>query len=246
MLACFKTTNCAKIKSMDITQQKKSESLLIWIFVFVQSILFVLSHLRFEITTYLQFSSIVLSFVFCAFFANKSTLYLVGCFALFFTVCADFVLAFLPKQKELGMVFFCIVQTLYFIYILGQINGKQKHICIWARGAVVLVCEIVLLVIFKDIFNILAALVIFYFINLLFNTIFAFGNFANNKTLAIGFLLFVLCDIFVGFGQMSLFFDVSQSAFFDFVNSIPFNIAWTFYIPSQVLLSLAISKPNRI
>lgn len=226
---------------MQLTNTPTAKKILIWAFIVAQSILFVLSHLKLPFTTYVQYASIVLCFVFCARFAKNSVLNLIGCLALFFTVCADYVLAFLPSQKVLGMVFFCIVQICYFLYLFNQQTKKQQQTNLWVRIALVALCELVLWLVFKNIFNLLAALVIFYFSNLIFNTIFAFANFNKNTLLAIGFVLFILCDIFVGFGQMSLFFDVSQSAFFNFVYSIPFNIAWTFYIPSQVLIALGIA-----
>lgn len=219
-------------------QLRTNERTLLLIFVLVQTFIFVISYFKLPVTTYLQYSSIFLCFVFSLFFARKGILNLLVSIALFFTACADFILAFFPDYKILGLSFFCLVQIIYFIFILKQTTGIQKHINLWARIIIIALCELILWIIFKDIFNVLAGLVIFYFLNLLFNTIFSLINFKTNQFFAIGLILFVLCDIFVGFGEMSLFFDVSSSAFFNFIYSIPFNIAWTFYIPSQVLISV--------
>ena len=217
---------------------KKYEKILLWVFVVIEIVLFTVSQFKLSITTYIQYSSILLCFVVSLCFAKKNSLNLIISMALFFTICADFILAFTPEHKLLGMLFFCIVQIIYCIYIAKQINEKQQKINLWARIFTIFICEVVLWIIFKDIFNLLSMFVIFYFVNLLFNTTFALVNFKNNPLFAIGLVFFVLCDIFVGFGKMSLFFDVSTNAFFNFVYLIPFNVAWTFYIPSQVLIAV--------
>lgn len=217
---------------------KKYEKNLTLTFILVEMALFIFSHFKLSLTTHIQYASIVLCFVFSLFFAKKSNLNMFISIAFFFTICADFILAFAPEYKILGMLFFCLVQIVYFVYILKQQNIKQKRINLLTRILAITVCEIILWIVFKDIFNVLAELVIFYFVNLLCNTIFALVNFKKNPLFSIGLILFVLCDIFVGFGEMSLFFDVSSNSFFNFIYAIPFNIAWTFYIPSQVLIAL--------
>lgn len=218
---------------------KKYEKILFLAFVVSEIVLFAVSYFKLSLTTYINYASIFLCFVFSLFFAKKNIPNLLISIALFFTICGDFILAFTPEYKIVAMIFFCLVQTIYFLYVYKQTSTNQQKINLWLRIIIIFICEIVLFAIFKNIFNVLAMLVIFYFVNLLFNTVFSFVNFKKNPLFAIGLVLFVLCDIFVGFGEISLYFDVASNTFFNFIYSIPFNIAWTFYIPSQVLIAIS-------
>lgn len=217
---------------------KKYEKILVSSFVFVEMFLYIISYVKNIQVTYFQYASILLCFIFSLFFLKKDNACSIISLALFFTICADFVLLFFAQQKVLGLLFFCFVQIVYFFYISMYEGKKGQKINLWARLFAIVLVELVIFFIFKNIFNFLAFLAIFYFVNLLFNLVFAFVNVNKNAFFAVGLLLFVFCDIFVGLMQMDMFFDVSSSAFFNFIYSIPFNIAWTFYIPSQVFIAL--------
>ena len=230
------------IKNVNLKQHEKT---ILILFVVLQIAIYITSHVSSFAATYIQYSSILLSLLFCLIFANKGIFPLLGAIALFFTACADFFLSFIPNQKVLAMVFFCFVQLVYFIYLSKQFNASQKKMNLWVRVVLVIVSEVTLWLFFQNLFNLLAALVIFYFINLVCNMIFALIHYKENPFFASGLVFFFLCDIFVGLNEMSLFFDVSSSAFFEFIFAIPFNIAWTFYIPSQALLAIATAIYSR-
>ena len=138
--------------------------------------------------------------------------------ALTTTLCADFFLLVLNKHYEIGLLFFIVTQLAYCFYL----NDKKYYL-------VRLVCFVfgfVVLIVLDNITK-LNVLVIFYFSNLLINCIESYK--LNNKTLFIGLLLFVCCDICVGLFNMNV-----PSSVYNFVSFM----MWVFYLPSQVLICL--------
>jgi len=87
-----------------------------------------------------------------------------------------------------------------------------------------------------------AVMAMVYFANLVANLVVAFCNYEKNKKLAIGLLLFLCCDVFVGLSVMEELLDLGSNAFFVFLNKIPFGVQPFFYIPSQTILSLSAYK----
>ena len=56
--------------------------------------------------------------------------------------------------------------------------------------------------------------------------------------MAVGLLLFLLCDVFVGFSVLGEYLTVSEGTFAYFLAHPGFNAAWLFYVPAQTLLGL--------
>lgn len=212
---------------------KKYQQISIFGFLLIEVILYCLIHLNLlpNVSKHLMFASIFLCFLFALIFSNKKSLGILSLFALLFTICADFILLYHTTYKVLAMVFFCTVQIFYFLIIFFQSSKKQKLLNIYLRFTVILILEIVLALFYPN-FDFLIAEVGFYFPNLVISAIFAFFDFKQNKIFAIGLLLFILCDIFVGLGELGYSFG-------------PANLAWIFYIPSQVLLALNVFNTNK-
>ena len=56
---------------------------------------------------------------------------------------------------------------------------------------------------------------------------------------AVGLLCFIGCDLLVGLGYaQGVYFDLPVGSFLYNVTHTDFNLIWTFYIPSQTLISL--------
>ena len=92
---------------------------------------------------------------------------------------------------EVGLIFFIVVQLIYFFHLTKQTNYK---FFIFVRLLFIVIGLFILIKI--DYFDLLNILVIFYFSNLLINTIQSYST--NSILLKVGLSLFVCCDICVG------------------------------------------------
>jgi len=169
---------------------------------------------------------------------NKHSLLLAV--ALFCTACADFFLILKGgSNKNVAMCFFVVAQLAYGARTLLFANNKKEF---WANVVARLVLMLLLVVGSLLVVSDTPAYVVFsmiYFGNLLTNLAFAFLHFKQNKMLAVGLLLFVCCDLFVGFGEMINLLDLGADHFITKLVRAPVSIHSIFYHPSQVLLCLS-------
>lgn len=171
----------------------------------------------------LYISSIVLNAV-MAIYLRRNEVFLL---ALFATIGADTCFSYLlPAEFNLGISFFLITQIIYavYFYLVSQ-NKKAQLIILAIRIFLMILLPIICLFVFKDKANYLVYMASLYAANLLLNVISAF--LIHNYPLAIGFILFTACDVFV----------MLTSPVIGVV--VHFNWAWFFYTPSQVLLVLS-------
>ena len=83
----------------------------------------------------------------------------------------------------------------------------------------------------------------FYYANLISNIIFAFKQTKVSILFPIGLLLFALCDLQVGISYVNDYYiSFANIPILNFIANPPINLAWVFYTPSQVLISLSIIK----
>jgi hypothetical protein len=87
--------------------------------------------------------------------------------------------------------------------------------------------------------NELIIVALFYYVNFLVNVIFSFVHFKSNKLLALGLLLFILCDTMIGFQEMVGIFNLNKDSFIYIISQTDYNIPWIFYIPAQILLLIS-------
>lgn len=184
---------------------------------------------------FLRYSLIIINFLYGIYIIKNNysldNLFLI--LGLFFTIISDYFLL-INENDELyivGIITFIIVQFFYFLrnIILNKINKKEIIAELIIR--LILFTLIIILIDFfmKDYFNYFVSLALFYFINLFMNFVisFKFRNKSNNKMLSLGLFLFILCDIMVGLNFI--------------INNYLVNyLMWTFYAPSQVLITLSI------
>ena len=161
---------------------------------------------------YIKYLGIVVCFLFSLKSKNIASI------ALATTLCADFFLLVLNKHYEIGLLFFIITQLTYCFYLNNKNYLYVRFICF--------VFGLIVLFVANNI-SLLNVLVIFYFSNLLINCIESFK--LKDKTLFVGLLLFVCCDICVG-----LFNTNVSTSLYNFVSFM----MWVFYLPSQVLICL--------
>ena len=88
----------------------------------------------------------------------------------------------------------------------------------------------------------LAVVSVFYFVQLIMSCVFAFINTRRGSLiLPIGLLLFLMCDIFVGFGNLGAYLPIEPGTLAFWLAYPPINMAWVFYLPSQTLLGISLA-----
>ncbi|MFA7367435.1 MAG: hypothetical protein WC008_03885, partial [Bacilli bacterium] len=69
-------------------------------------------------------------------------------------------------------------------------------------------------------------------------------SFKANPLFALGLVLFVCCDIFVGLYNLSSYVQVGEIV--NTINTSGIDFAWGFYLPSQVLIVLSLNERKRV
>ena len=166
---------------------------------------------------------------------NKDNLFYSS--GLMFTVMADLCLVLCdPTQRLGGMIFFLIVQSMYSIKL--HTITKSKLILV-IRLSLVILLELICYIVLKDNIDLLVIVSLAYYVMLFMNIIESLLNFKDNKILPIGLTLFLLCDTVIGLQVMSdMFLKINESSFIYILIFSNFDLAWFFYLPSQVLISL--------
>ncbi len=178
---------------------------------------------------------------------KKGWLFLI---ALLLTVVADvFLVLRYTKTKAyadqaVAMTVFSVVQLCYFLYELMQTESvKIRTIHVIVRIIVSILAVVLTVVVLKNNANFMLVATMFYFVNLLLNTIFAFVDFKRFNLMAIGLAFFVICDIFIGLSvAVESIITVSENSFLYKMAYPSFNVAWLFYVFSQTLLSLYVAR----
>lgn len=189
--------------------------------------------MTFTVTAY---SGIVLCFLFALVCGGKREPLTAAGLAC--TVGADFFLVVCsPAQQLWGMVFFLGAQILYALKL--HLTRKNRVILL-LRLLLIAAIEIAAIVILGSKLDALAVVSVCYYANLFMNIIAAFTQWKQNKLLPIGLVAFILCDTVIGLqvaagGYLPI---AEGSALHNFL-FMDFNLAWFFYLPSQVLIALS-------
>ena len=187
-----------------------------------------------------SFAAVVLACLFCFLYMERSRAYVFTQLALLFTVAADSILVYnRTEYTVLAMCFFSLTQLFYAarLHTVMPRAHRPYHAAVRLLGS-----SVAILLVYRfagDAADALAVISLFYFANLLMNAMYAFVYF-KSPLLAIGLVLFVLCDIFIGFSMLGGYLPLPDTPLIGFLVSPPLNMAWIFYLPSQVLLSLSL------
>ena len=184
-----------------------------------------------------EFTAIVLCFLF-ALLRFTDPLVILG---LSMTVCADFCLVVCDPIEQLwGMIFFLTAQTFYGVKLHSQ--GLHRGFLI-ARLALSLSVEAMTVLILGENTDALALVSMLYYTNLVMNMVCSFARFWENRLLAIGFVLFILCDTVIGLQVASGgYLPIPEGTFIHKLIFSSFHLSWFFYLPSQVLIALSARK----
>ena len=188
-----------------------------------------------------QFGAIILACLFCAVLAERSRQYAFTQAALVCTVCADFFLVWSQPIKQLpAMAFFLCAQTAYAARLYLLAGKTERRVQLISRVALCAVIVVVTLAVLGGNVDALAIVSMLYYAQLFLNVVFAFVKFRSRAMLAIGFLLFLLCDTVIGLDLIHGYLPIPPDALLYKIIRPGFNLAWVFYLPSQVLLSLSL------
>ena len=188
------------------------------------------------VTSYL---AILLCLAFAAFNAEERNLCILGGLAC--TAVADFFLVVCsPMQQLPGMIAFLGTQSFYALYLHRQ-NKKRKLLHL-RLGLSVLGALLPILVLGSKA-DALAVVSVLYYVNLIFNIYLAFRRFRKNRIFAIALVLFLLCDTIIGLqAAAGGYLPIGADSLLYRLIFVPFNLAWLFYLPSQVLIALCSKK----
>ncbi len=190
-----------------------------------------------------QFAAICLCFIF-SLFGLRDKSYAIP-IALAFTVGADyFLVAHHPQLRLWGMLFFLGTQGAYAFLLHKQ---KSKKAFLWLRLGLSAISTVLCFAVLGKRTDALSVISLCYYANLITNIIMAFAGFSKNRLFAVGLALFLLCDTIVGL-QVACegYLPIKEGSFLHSVVFSPFNSAWMFYLPSQVIIALcAIRKTKK-
>lgn len=160
--------------------------------------------------------------------------------ALSFTLAADFGLVLLlAKDAILSMYLFNLAQICYFLYLYSEQGSFRARTIHLVLRALLISCALaaVFIALGSDADE-LSIISLIYYANLLCNTAIAFSLFKKMPLFAIGLLLFVFCDLFVGFMNLGFYFEIERGSFLYSLMYPEINMSWVFYLPSQTLIAL--------
>lgn len=178
---------------------------------------------RSEQTLWLKYAGILLCLAFAALCALRGGDKLVAP-ALLLTACADWFLLIRSERLMLGVALFIGVQAIYLLRLYKAGAGAAVPL------RLMLILVMLAILFWMDVASPLTLLALFYFSQLLANTILAWGI-PRMRRFALGLILFVGCDVCVG-----LF---NSPDLFPGLTSLVSVGMWFFYLPSQVLIALS-------
>ena len=192
-----------------------------------------------------SYISIVLAALFCLALYERTTSWLFTQVGLLFTLGADFFLVVLASHHTVAMLLFSVAQLSYAARLALAASPRERRVGLISRATVSLLAVGLTVIVLGKNTDALAVVSLFYFANLIVNAVIATVKWRSSPLLAIGFWLFILCDVFVGFSMLGGYLPLADNAFLSFLAAPPINMAWVFYLPSQVLISLSTLKTQK-
>lgn len=205
---------------------------------------------NYVLSNYIKFTVVALCllYVFIYGYKNFDSQLLFLRLALIFTLISDIQLLLLDNYNYFyGVLTFILAQEFHGIRISILDNSKVRYIkdftvrLLYQSLTGLAIC--LLLWVANVQINGLLAASVFYFICMLTNTVRSLKLTVRNKErkdirlLAIGMVLFLLCDINVGLFNLSAFLPVGPV--YDKIYALSSILMWIFYAPSQVFISLS-------
>lgn len=150
------------------------------------------------------------------------------------TVLADFCLVVCsPIQRLPGMIFFLCAQSFYALYLHRQ---KKSKPILRLRQVLVVVVVLVAVLVLRKKTDALVIVSVCYYVLLITNMIHAFS--AKERLFGVALCLFILCDTVIGLQVAAgTYLPINEGSALYKIIFTDFNLAWFFYLPSQVLIA---------
>ena len=157
--------------------------------------------------------------------------------ALLFTLGADFCLVVLtPAEELIGVSVFIGAQICYFLYIIVRERGALLYTHITLRVLVTALAALLPKLLLGDEVDALSTVSVVYYSVLALNLVFSLFH-RDLRLFSLGLFLFALCDLSIGLENLSDYFSLGNNGFIQAVENTELNLAWIFYLPSQVMIS---------
>ena len=190
----------------------------------------------------LRYAAVLLACLFCGLFAERSRVYLLTQLALLLTVCADWFLVLPSPPNQLpGMVFFSLAQLAYAAVLwLTEPSPRRRRGQLWIRALLSAVAVTATILVLGKGTDTVALISLFYYANLILNLILAWTQLPGQAVMAVGLTLFLGCDTLIGLAFLDGYVPVSEASLIYHVIHPGFDLAWAFYLPSQMLLAVSL------
>ena len=126
------------------------------------------------------------------------------------------------------------------MYAIHLQTKRFRWSLLWIRIGLSAAALLITILVLKESTDALALISLCYYANLVMNIIEGFTQFSCNRLFPIGLVLFLLCDTVIGLQMMaSTYIPISDTSVLYSILYPGFNLAWFFYLPSQVLLAIS-------
>lgn len=192
-------------------------------------------------SSYFYFGCVCACFLFALLFMKMKPKSMVVVIALTLTVVADYYLILnlnaLEENRLIGLCVFCGVQLLYAIYTL-MLNRSigTRVINIALRIGLCLIVYFVLPLYFE--LGLIEMISLMYISNFVVSILFLIAHIKTEWLMLLGYLLFFICDIFIGLSNGGAAFFGITGEFLNFITSN--DVAFYFYIPGLFLIALSV------
>ena len=212
------------------------------IFLAVETVLGILFQTGHGNSAHLRYATVVLACLFCVFLAERTWDYLLLQLALVGTVCADFFLVLPAAPNQLpGMLCFSVTQLSY-AALLARAESRPRcfRLQMWLRGIASVVAPVATLAVLGKGADAVAIVSVFYYAHLILNLIFAWTQLPHRALMAVGLTLFLCCDTVIGLAFLDGYLAVDKTSLIYRLIHPGFDLAWAFYLPSQMLLAISL------
>lgn len=174
-------------------------------------------------------------------FCKTKDYYLMIC-AISISLICDIFFTFFNNLSYIGLIGLNIIQLLYFLRIYLDSDYKRSNIL--SRIIVLPIVTCIVILTLKEKADISAILWTWFTINLFINILFTIKEIGLNNLFPIGLLL-----LFIYSGCLMLTnvsnYTSKNLPLLNFIENLPFNLNYVFYIPAQVVLTCSIFTVNR-
>ena len=139
------------------------------------------------------------------------------------------------------MICFSMAQISYALSLcFTEKSPRRLRLWLWVRMILSVIAVAATFAVLGKSADAVAVVSVFYYANLVLNIIVAWTQLPRKIVTAVGLTLFLCCDTVIGMAFLDDYITVSETAFIYRIIHPGFDLAWAFYLPSQMLLSVSL------